>query len=154
MNELLAGSTVGPTGPQGIQGIQGVEGPQGEQGTQGPQGEQGTQGPQGEIGPAGADGSDGLGYVITSYAPISNSGSNTAEGFALEVKYNYVDGTPQTKKVYQDDTIIYTKGSGGTFTTFTITITFGVTNFTITLSRSDSNNSDTITYKSARISFD
>lgn len=47
LEQLLNGSTVGPTGPAGAQGIQGVEGPQGPQGIQGPKGDTGNTGPAG-----------------------------------------------------------------------------------------------------------
>ena len=53
LDEVLKGSTVGPSGPQGIQGIQGDEGSQGPQGIQGPKGDTGDTGPQGPMGPEG-----------------------------------------------------------------------------------------------------
>ena len=152
LNEILAGSTVGPTGPQGIQGIQGVEGPQGEQGIQGVQGETGLTGPQGEPGTQGEPGSTGLGYVIGTYAPITDTGSGTGVGFAVEVTYN----TSVKRKIYmKDQNFVYTKGIGGSSTTFTVSVVFDADGdgYTISLSRNNTLNGDTLTHRSASISF-
>lgn len=155
INEVLKGSTVGPTGPAGAvgpQGVQGPQGPQGAQGIQGPKGDTGDTGPQGEPGATGPAGATGLGYVIGNYAPITDTGSGTGVGFAVEVTYN----TSEKKKIYmKDQTWVYTKGIGGSSTTFTVTVTFDLDGdgYTITLSRNNTFNGDTLTHRSASISF-